>query len=681
MNGERYGLPVAIFALKVLIAGLLALYITMRIGLERPYWAFLTTFIVAQPLAGAVLSKALYRVVGTMFGAAAAVIMVPALVNSPELLTLALGLWLGLCVFVSLLDRTPRSYIFVLAGYSACIIAIPSVGEPADIFNTAVLRVQEIFVGIACGSLVHGFILPGSVTGLLFQRIDVILRDAERWSRDAIAPEVVEGVEQERRRLANDVTELHQLSTHLPFETSRLAPRVVTVRALQDQLSLLLPLGAAVDDRMQSLRSENHKLPDSVIELIDDVRAWLAESDNRYTDRGAAANALIARCAELEPGDASDLTWTDMMQLSLMVRLATLIAAHRDCRDLRDQMETHSRQPITPRIAELLDRRRGRELHRDYGGALRGGAGAFITLVVGSAFWIASGSYEFGGAVLLGGVFLALLSAMDNPILPLRGFMVGTMISSLIGLIYGYVIMPRVDGYVMLAAVMAPILLIGGSLMSSPRYGVIALASMLGLGSPVLLSSHFLNQFPVYVNGQIAMLVGVWFAILMVRLLHSAGAEAAIRRTIRAGWTDIATRSTQRGPPDVRAWINRMLDRVALLGPRLAARGEDQGKPFHDALRDLRTGVAVGELLQLRIDLPDEVGNFLTPVLTDVAAYYRGLNPDAPAQAGPSLLAHIDAAMDRLTRDELARRPAMIALVSLRRNLFPTAPGYQRMIA
>lgn len=52
------------------------------------------------------------------------------------------------CVFVSRLDRTPRAYMFVLAGYSAILIALPSVEAPATIFTVASLRVQEITLGI-----------------------------------------------------------------------------------------------------------------------------------------------------------------------------------------------------------------------------------------------------------------------------------------------------------------------------------------------------------------------------------------------------------------------------------------------------------------------------------------------------------------------------------------------------
>ncbi|MDI1296552.1 MAG: FUSC family protein, partial [bacterium] len=113
--GERFGVPAALFSIKCFVAAMLALFIALSIGLERPYWAFLTSYIVAQPLAGAVISKAVFRVIGTLTGAIFAVAIVPPLSNAPELLSLAMASWLALCVFVSLLDRTPRSYMFVLA--------------------------------------------------------------------------------------------------------------------------------------------------------------------------------------------------------------------------------------------------------------------------------------------------------------------------------------------------------------------------------------------------------------------------------------------------------------------------------------------------------------------------------------------------------------------------------------
>ncbi|MEA3543535.1 MAG: FUSC family protein [Pseudomonadota bacterium] len=679
--GEAIGLPAALFSVKCLAAAMLALFLAYSIGLERPYWAFLTSYIVAQPLAGAVISKALFRVVGTLVGATFAVAIVPPLVNAPELLSLAMASWLALCVFVSLLDRTPRSYMFVLAGYTACLIVFPDVDSPQTIFTVAALRVQEITLGILSGALVHGVVLPGSITGVLLGRVETILRDAERWSRDAIATEPVAGLDAERRRLAQDVTELHQMSVHLPFDISRLAPRVRTVRALQDQLSLLLPLGAAVEDRLAQLKAANGGVVPAPVEaLIADIRDWLETPAPDNATRARLTQALIDRCHAMEPEARADMGWADMMRLSLLARLATLVAVHRDCRDLLDQMATHRRSAVTPRVAELLEGRRNRELHRDYAGALRAALGAFLTVAIGCALWIGSGWNDGGTAVMLAGVFLALFSAQDNMLAPLKGFMIGTIIASALGAVYGYAIMPRLDGFAMLALAYAPPLLMLGAMMASPRWMGIALPTLLGLGSPVLLSDRYVNAFSSYVNGAVAQIMGIWFAIIMAGLIHSAGVERATRRTIRAGWIDIANRANAMGAPDVRGWINRMLDRIALLAPRLAATRRDSGAPLYDALRDLRTGVAIGELRQLRLDLPRAEAAPLTQVLSGVGDHYRAMDPDAPTPADPALLSAIDAAIDDLGAHArpAVRRESVLALVSLRRNLFPDASGHHQ---
>jgi uncharacterized membrane protein YccC len=681
---ERFGWPAALFGLKCFLAGTLALYISLSIGLERPYWAFLTSYIVAQPMAGAVISKAVFRIFGTLVGAMFAVAIVPPLANAPELLSLAMASWLALCVFVSVLDRTPRSYMFVLAGYTTCLIVFPDVDAPQAIFTVAALRVQEIVVGILCGSLVHGVVLPGSITGVLLNRVQTILRDAERWSHDAIAIEPVAGLDTERRRLAQDVTELHQLSIHLPFDISRLAPRVRTVRAMQDQLSLLLPLGASVQDRLAMLKAAHGgAIPAQVDALIGDTREWLQSPGNDSTTRVTRAQRLIDRCAMLEPEARADMRWADMMRLSLYARLATLIAVHRDCRDLYDQMATHRRAPVTARVAELLEGRRSRELHLDYTGALRAAFSAFVTVVLGCALWIGSGWKDGGTAVMLAGVFLAIFAAMDNPLAPLKGFLIGTIVASALGALYGYAIMPRLDGFPMLVMAYAPPLLLLGSLMASPRWAGIALPTLLGLGNPALLADRYVNAFAAYVNGAVAQIVGIWFAIVMVGLLQSAGVERAIRRTVRAGWIDIANRATSMSPPDVRGWINRMLDRIGLLATRLAAVRNHSGRPLDDALRDLRTGVSIGELRQLRLDLPPDQGASLGNVLGGVSHYYRRLDPDAPAPPAPDLLHDIDMALGDLSAHGRAsvRRDGVLALVSLRRTLFPDAGGYQRDIA
>ena len=97
-------------------AVLVALYIALWLDLDRPYWAMFTVFIVSKPISGAVRSKGVYRFIGTLVGASMSVFLVPPLVQSPVLLSLAVSIWVAGCLYGALQDRTPRNYAFLLAG-------------------------------------------------------------------------------------------------------------------------------------------------------------------------------------------------------------------------------------------------------------------------------------------------------------------------------------------------------------------------------------------------------------------------------------------------------------------------------------------------------------------------------------------------------------------------------------
>src|SRR5579859_8210386 len=80
-------------------AVLAALYISLWLDLDRPYWAMFTVFIVSKPISGAVRAKGVYRFAGTLVGASISVFLVPPLVQSPVLLSLATSIWVAFCVF------------------------------------------------------------------------------------------------------------------------------------------------------------------------------------------------------------------------------------------------------------------------------------------------------------------------------------------------------------------------------------------------------------------------------------------------------------------------------------------------------------------------------------------------------------------------------------------------------
>jgi uncharacterized membrane protein YccC len=130
LKGFFTGMPPArdwFYGARTFAASMIALYIAMLMQMPRPYWAMATVYIVSSPFVGPTSSKALYRAVGTLLGAAAAVFFVPMFVQSPYVLVVVIALWTGTLLFLSLHLRTANSYALMLAGYTLPLIALPVV--------------------------------------------------------------------------------------------------------------------------------------------------------------------------------------------------------------------------------------------------------------------------------------------------------------------------------------------------------------------------------------------------------------------------------------------------------------------------------------------------------------------------------------------------------------------------
>jgi uncharacterized membrane protein YccC len=121
-EGQRW-----VFVLKTLLAAFLALWIAFRLGFDSPRSAMMTVFIVALPSSGMALEKSIYRLLGTLVGCAAALTLIALFPQQAMLLFIALAFWVALCTAGSALMRNARSYGFVLAGYTACMIAVPAI--------------------------------------------------------------------------------------------------------------------------------------------------------------------------------------------------------------------------------------------------------------------------------------------------------------------------------------------------------------------------------------------------------------------------------------------------------------------------------------------------------------------------------------------------------------------------
>jgi len=661
-----------IFSVNSFIAAMLALYISFSIGLPRPFWAMLTVYITAQPLTGALRSKAVYRVIGTVAGGIAAIIIVPAFVNTPLVMALVMAAWSGLCLYVSLLDRTPRAYVFMLAGYTAAIIGFPSVTAPEAVFDTALARVEEITLGIGCATLVHTIVFPKDVGQVLNARIQAFLKDGQGWIGDALAGRRTLQGRDERRRMAADVTDLHVASSHLPFDTSNLSLRIGAVRALENRLAYMLPLISAIEDRLSQLDTR----PAMLARLIDDVVVW-AEAEDAPALQHTGAQRLVDRCARLLAQTADNpVTWRNLLINSILLRLQELIQALQDSRDLASAMAAPAGAP-NKRVAELLRLSTRRRLHLDSGMAALSGLALMAAVMLCCTFWIFTAWPEGAVAATMAAVFASFFAAQDDPAPAIVGFLVWSLAALPLAALYLFAILPAIDGFPMLVLALAPVLILIGGLQAAPSWTPRAIALLIGFAGALGLQATFSADLPQFLNGNLAQIAGVGAALVATRLFRSVGAGWAARRILKRGWRDVAALARNRSVVNADAWIATMLDRVGLVTARIALAGPEDDLEAYDALADMRVGLNVIDLHAVGAAGGADAGS-VDIALKGVAALFERRLSRGDATRDQTLLVAIDQAIANLasTAAPGGHQRGYAALVGLRRNLFPTAAPY-----
>lgn len=609
-----------LFSLKCLLAAILGLYVSLRIGLTRPFWVIGTVYLVSQPLSGATLSRGLFRLLGTVGGAAATVLLVPRFANAPLVLSVALAAWMGLCLYLAMLDRTPRAYAFLLAGYTTSLIGFPAVMVPGDVFTIAITRVQEISIGILAATLVHGLVLPRRVSPRVHARVASILGDAERWTQDMRAGAKALVLAEDRSRVAADLLELHTLSIHLPFDSAHGVAQVQILRALHDRMLDVLMLSSAVDESMVQLRAQ---------------------------PAGTAA-------------------WPDLLRAALCTRQAELDAAHHDCRLLEQQL--HSARPDWRRRVpvHLASKANGHVLHRDHRIALRSALGAFVGIVLSCALWIVTGWSDGATAVSIIGTACVLFGTTEAPAGHLMRYLIGSTIGVVIGLFYALMIFPGLSDFVGLAMALAPALLVCGSFLARPPFMMAALGVVLTFPLIAGLGASNASNIVAVLNSGVALFVGTAAALCSMSLLQTLDSNRSRARLQDVIRRDIARRAAGqvRNASD---WTSRMVDRLALLAPRLRGHPDAAGT-LRTMFADMRAASAVAELRVIGRTLKDRGSRECHALLMHRAiAHFR---TPAPRLVNAPLLESLERTRDAVSTGSAPGTEHVLALLSgLRRDL------------
>src|SRR5206468_2985507 len=105
-----------------------------------------------------------------------------------------------------------RSYGFLLASYTVALVFLPLAAGPDAIFETVLLRLEEVGVGAACAAIAHSVFFPRSAAAMAAQRLQASTGDARAAILQTLTaraqPADTYGA---RAQLAQGLAELHQL--------------------------------------------------------------------------------------------------------------------------------------------------------------------------------------------------------------------------------------------------------------------------------------------------------------------------------------------------------------------------------------------------------------------------------------------------------------------------------------
>jgi len=278
---------------------------------------------------------------------------------------------------------------------------------------------------------------------------------------------------------------------------------------------------------------------------------------------------------------------------------------------------------------------------------------------------------------MMAAVMSCFFATQDDPVPFIKGFLVWTIYSVPLSAFYLLAVLPAIHSFEMLVLACAPAFLVLGALIARPATFGRAMPFLFGIGGTLALQDTNTADAASFINATLAQLAGLALAVLVIGMFRSVSAGWTARRLLRAGWKELVTMGDGRQAPSVPEFSARMVDRIALLTPRLAMAGAQQDLQAADALVDLRIGLNMTQLLAARHELGRSQAA-LWALLEHLSQHFDA-RPHHDAEEDAHLLASIDNALRSVSaaQTSTAQRDALAALAGIRRDMFPEAPPYQ----
>ena len=502
--------PTLIYMAKATIAALLAMIISMTFTLSDPRTAIFTTFIVMQPQTGLVFSKSYYRVLGTIAGVIVSLLMVGAFAQEPKWFILFFALWIGITTAAGVKYRNFQSYGFVLAGYTLCIVALPVIEQPMEIFNIATSRFSEVMIGILCATVVSEVLFPRKLSDSLlatererFENVLASLRDENSLfgAQDTKDIEVV--------KFSSGVVGVHAIAVNSAFESATDKRNRLYLEQLNLEFMHLSTTFYSLKNIIGDI--ELHASPEAVASLKELYTPFAKVLQNMSNLDEESFHQMITQLKELK-----EL----MHSRSVEYEESALLSAGYLILRVIDEFFIYANSYIafyklksSGKVTKELSRVVRFKTHTDNVlvalAALRGSGVLLVTM----AFWILSG-WKYGTLTITMSVVIGLLiGTLPRPLDAVMNFLKGAVSAAGMAALYDFYIVPEftTDVYTLML-VIAPVFAFVGWMTTKPKWSGFSLGFVFLFMSQSAFDLSYKIDPTTFLETTIASLLGVSFA-------------------------------------------------------------------------------------------------------------------------------------------------------------------------
>jgi uncharacterized membrane protein YccC len=519
-------------AIKTGLAFALVFGIAMQFGWMNPYWAGWAVAVIALPTAGEAIRKGTLRVLGTIPGCLAALVIHALAPQDRWIFLLLTCAWVFGTSYL-MVSRPKTSYFWVMACYVCLVILLSDIDSSENMFESAVFRTVETVMGVLVYTLIAVFVWPQTNLGAIKKssaELAAALTDNYRAGRDKMLGQ--QTPEASFQGLQSKVAQqLARFAQVLQAEGSE-SYEVNQVRHPWERFQRLSTALLETAARWQSCLAELERI--DVRAVLPDLPAFFSELDSRFA-------TLPELLAGRSPGDPPRAVRLDVDPAALQ-RLASFDrAAIEVARKEMDRLEA-----LTAALLECA-----RELAGGAAGAsetkpmpvpcgrdqatgfpvpdldhLRSAFFVAATTGVGFLIWILFDPPGHSGWFQLSGT-IALLVALCPQVRASR-MIIPVAVTSLICLAIYVWVMPQLSTFFGLGLLLFTCMFLNCYLMSGMGRFFVSMAIL----NVLQIQNHQVYAFAAMANVVLFIVMAFMFLYVMSYLLGSPRPEKAVLRLL-----------------------------------------------------------------------------------------------------------------------------------------------------